>query len=423
MPYPSAQFESPMRRVVITGMGIIAPNGRDLRNFWNAVRDGKSAAGPLTRFDPAGSPCRISAEIRDFEPADYMEAKTAKRLERSLQYGVAAAKMAAADAEIDFNTVDPDRTGVVEATSLSNVDAAYKGRRAFDERGVRAINPSLMISGYVGSGSAEIANQIGCQGHAITCSSSSASGNDVMGYALSMIRHEDVDIMVAGGTEAPIIDTVFSGFAQARAMTRWTGNPAEAMKPFDERGDGFVMGEGGAYVVLEELSHALSRGARIYAEVLAQGRSCEAYHPMAPHPDGKGVARAMEKALRISGIQPGSIDYINVHGTANPPNDIAETRAIKKIFGPYAHRVAVGSTKPITGHPLAAAGAIETVICALALQHQVIPPTLNLQHPHPDCDLDYVPHRARPYPIRAAMNLNSGFGGKVSCLILSRYPP
>ncbi len=423
MPYPSAQFESPMRRVVITGMGVIAPNGRDLRNFWNAVRDGKSAAGPLTRFDPAGSPCRISAEIRDFEPADYMEAKTAKRLERSLQYGVAAAKMAAADAEIDFNTVDPDRTGVVEATSLSNVDAAYKGRRAFDERGVRAINPSLMISGYVGSGSAEIANQIGCQGHAITCSSSSASGNDVMGYALSMIRHEDVDIMVAGGTEAPIIDTVFSGFAQARAMTRWTGNPAEAMKPFDERGDGFVMGEGGAYVVLEELSHALSRGARIYAEVLAQGRSCEAYHPMAPHPDGKGVARAMEKALRISGIQPGSIDYINVHGTANPPNDIAETRAIKKIFGPYAHRVAVGSTKPITGHPLAAAGAIETVICALALQHQVIPPTLNLQHPHPDCDLDYVPHRARPYPIRAAMNLNSGFGGKVSCLILSRYPP
>jgi len=403
-------------------MGIIAPNGKDLNTFWNAVRDGRSAAGPLTRFDPGVSPCRIAAEIHEFDPTLYIDAKTAKRLERSLQFGVAAAKLAAADAGIDFNQIDPDRTGVVEATSLSNVDAAYKGRRAFDERGVRAINPSLMISGYVGSGSAEIANQIGCQGHAITCSSSSASGNDVMGYALSMIRHEDVDIMVAGGAETPIIDTVFSGFAQARAMTRWTGDPKEAMKPFDQRGDGFVMGEGGAYVVLEELSHALSRGARIYAEVLAQGRSCEAYHPMAPHPDGKGVVRAMEKALRIAAIQPSSIDYINVHGTANAPNDIAETRAIKRVFGTNARRVAVGSTKPITGHPLAAAGAIETVICALALQHQVIPPTLNLQQPHPDCDLDYVPHVARPYPIRAAMNLNSGFGGKVSCLILSHYP-
>jgi 3-oxoacyl-[acyl-carrier-protein] synthase II len=404
-------------------MGIIAPNGSDLASFWNAVRNGQSAVAPLTRFDPGVSPCRLAAEIKAFNPGDYMEAKTAKRLERSLHYGVAAAHNAAADAGIDFKEIDPDRTGVVEATSLSNVDAAYKGRRAFDERGIRAINPSLMISGYVGSGSAEIATQIGCQGHAITCSSSSASGNDVMGYALSMIRHEDVDVMVAGGAEAPIIDTVFSGFAQARAMTRWAGEPTQAMKPFDQAGDGFVMGEGGAYVVLEELSHALSRGAHIYAEVLAQGRSCEAYHPMAPHPDGKGVVRAMEKALRISGIEPTMVDYINVHGTANPPNDIAETRAIKHIFGSHARRVAVGSTKPITGHPLAAAGAIETVICALALTHQVIPPTLNLRNPHPDCDLDYVPHVARPYPLRAVMNLNSGFGGKVSCLMLAAYAP
>ena len=277
--------------------------------------------------------------------------------------------------------IDADRTGVVEATSLSNVDAAYKGRRAFDERGIKAINPSLMISGYVGSGSAEIATRIGCKGHAITCSSSSASGNDVLGYALSMIRYEDVDVMLAGGAEAPIIDTVFSGFAQARAMTRWTGNPAEAMRPFDEQADGFVMGEGGAYLVLEELGHALSRGARIYAEVLAQGRSCEAYHPMAPEPNGKGPARAMEKASRTAGIAPSAVDYINVHGTANPANDIAETRAIKSFFGAHARQLSVSSTKPITGHLLAAAGALESVICALALQNQVIPPTLNLRKP------------------------------------------
>ncbi len=411
-----------IRRVVITGMGVVAPSGSNLDQFWRSIVGGISAAGPLTRFDRAGGPCQVACEVQGFDPVDYMEAKTAKRLERSLQFGLAAACMAKEDAGIDFEQIDPDRTGVVEATSLSNVDAAYKGRRAFDERGVKAINPSLMISGYVGSGSAEIATRIGCKGHAITCSSSSASGNDVLGYALSMIRYEDVDIMLAGGAEAPIIDTVFSGFAQARAMTRWTGEPAQAMKPFDEQGDGFVMGEGGAYLVLEELGHALSRGAKIYAEVLAQGRSCEAYHPMAPEPNGKGPARAMEKAMRTAGIAPSMVDYINVHGTANSANDIAETRAIKSFFGAHARQLSISSTKPITGHLLAAAGALETVICALALKHQVIPPTLNLRKPWPDCDLDYVRDRARPYPLEVLMNLNSGFGGKVSCLVLGRAP-
>jgi 3-oxoacyl-[acyl-carrier-protein] synthase II len=411
------------RRVVITGMGVIAPNGLDLETFWASVRDGVSAAGVVTRFDLRECPSRVAAEIHDWSPAGYMDRKVAHRLERSHQYGVAAAKLAAADAGLDLKEIDPDRVGVVEATSVSNYDAAYKGRHAVDTRGHRTVTPSMMISGYVGSGSAEIANELGTRGHAITCSSGSASGNDVMGYSANMIRHEDVDVMVAGGTEAPLVDTIFFGFAQSQAMTRWKGPPAEAMKPFDQRGDGFIMGEGGAYVVLEELTHALSRDARIYAEVLAHGRSCEAYHPMAPHPDGAGVARAMEKALRSAGIDRNEVDYINPHGSANAVNDIAETRAIRKTFGAHASRIAVTSTKPIMGHSLAAAGALETVVCALALSRSVIPPTINLQQRLPECDLDYLPQKPRPYPLRVAMSLNSGFGGKTSCLILRRWQP
>lgn len=409
------------RRVVITGMGVISPVGQDLGTFWKNVHDGKSAAAPVTRFDVTGSPSHLAAEIRDWDPSRYLDAKSAKRFERSLQYSVAAAKLAVADAGVDFAKLDADRAGVVEATSLSNLEAAYSARDALDARGARGVSPSMMISGYVGSGSAEIANAVGCRGHALTCSSSSASGNDVMGYARHMIQHEDIDVMIAGGAEAPIVDTVFFGFAQSRAMTRWSGTPSAAMKPFDEAGDGFVMGEGGAYLVLEELTHALSRGARIYAEVLGQARACEAYHPMAPHPDGWGVARAMRKAMHSGLVDFDRVNYINVHGTANPPNDLAETRAIKEVFGAHARKLAVSSTKPVTGHPLAAAGAIETVICTLAIANSRIPPTINLQKPHPECDLDYVPNQARPYPIDVALSLNSGFGGKTSCLILGRY--
>ena len=403
-------------------MGLISPAGHTLPIFWKNLSEGRSAVAPLTRFHPSDSPSRLAAEIPNWNALDFIEAKLARRLDRSAQYGLAAAKLAVADAHINLAEIDPDRVGVVEATSLSNYDAAYKGRRSVDQRGYRTVTPSMMINGYVGSGSAEIATEIGCKGHSITCSSSSASGSDVMGYAMSMIQHEDVDVMVAGGSEAPLVDTIYYGFAMSHAMTRWSGPPAEAMKPFDRQGDGFVMGEGGAYIVLEELGHALSRNARIYAELLGHGRSCEAFHAMAPEPNGQGVIRAIEKTLRKARLHPDSIDYINSHGTANAVSDLAEVRAIKTCFGPHSRKIAVSSTKPITGHSLAAAGATETIICALALVHRLIPPTLNLSTPHDECDLDFVPAKARPYPLRTAMNLNSGFGGKTSCLLLARYP-
>jgi 3-oxoacyl-[acyl-carrier-protein] synthase II len=237
-----------------------------------------------------------------------------------------------------------------------------------------------------------------------------------------MIRHEDVNVMVAGGAEAPIVPHIWGGLCLSRVMTRRNSTPLESMRPFDRSRDGMLLGEGAAYLVLEELSYALSRGARIYAEILGHGRSCEAYHPVAPHPEGIGYHRAMQKALRDARISPDSVDYINAHGTATDANDVVETKAIKRVFGAHASRVAISSTKPVTGHLLGATGALETVVCALAVYHQEIPLTLNLHEPDPECDLDYVPDRSRPYPIRAAMNLSSGFGGKNSCLILSRYP-
>ena len=412
----------PRRRVVITGMGVMTPNGTDLATFWTNVCKGRSAATELTRFDPKDSPSRLACEIRNWCPTDYMDAKTAKRLERSHQYGIAASRCAATDAGLDFKFIDPDRAGVVEGTSVSNYDAAYNGRRAVDERGHRTVTPSMMISGYVGSGSAEIANQLHCKGHAVTMSSGSSSGNDVIGYALSMIQNEDVDVMVAGAAEAPLIDTIFFGFAQSHAMSRSTGDPTEAMKPFDQHSDGFVMGEGAAFLVLEELGHALSRDAKIHAEVVSHGRSCEAYHPMAPNPDGTGVVRAIEKALRRGEVDPLSVDYINPHGSANGINDIAETRAIRNVFGKHADRLAVSSIKPVTGHSLAAAGAIEAVATVLAISTREIPPTINLRNPWPECDLDYVVGTSRLYPVRVALCLNSGFGGKTSCLALRAYP-
>ncbi len=409
------------RRVVITGMGVIAANGNDLSGFWHTIQKGVSAAVPLTRFDTSNAPTRIAAEIQDFDATRYMDSKTARRLDRSLQYSVAAARLAASDARLDLGAVDPDRVGIVEGTSLSNNETAARTEIAYSQKGYRGVSPLAMINGYCGGGSGEIALELGCKGHSITCSSGSASGNDVMGYALTMIQNDEVDIMVAGGAEAPILPQIWGVFCQSKVMTRNNDCPKEAMRPFDKSRNGFLLGEGGGFIVLEELSHALGRGAKIYAEVLGHGRCSEAYHPVAPHPEGMGIHRAMEKALRKARLHATEVDYINVHGTATEANDLVETRAIKRLFGSHAKRLAVSATKPVTGHLLAAAGAVETIVCTLALHHQEIPLTLNLKEPADECDLDYVSSRSRPYPIRTVMNLNSGFGGKNSCLILGQY--
>jgi 3-oxoacyl-[acyl-carrier-protein] synthase II len=409
------------RRVVITGIGIIAANGSNKKAFWESIRDGRSAADFMTRFDVSEIPSKVSAEVRDFQAKDYMDQKASRRLDRALQFSVAAAQLAKKDAGIDFEHMDPDRCGVAEGTSMSNNEAAHATKEAFLTRGYRAVSVAGVISGAAGAGSGEVAHELGVKGHAVTICSSSASGNDAIGYALNMVRGEDVDVMIAGGAEAPIIESAWGGLCANRVMTRNCDNPKTAMRPFDRTRDGFVLGEGAGYVVLEELTHALSRGAHIYAEMVAHGRSCEAFHPLAPHPDGVGYYRAMEKALRQGGIEREEIDYINAHGTATPANDAIETKAIKRFFGEHQYRLSVSSTKPVTGHLMGGAGALETIVCALALHHEVIPMTANLKEPDPECDLDYVAERSRPYPLRVVLNLNSGFGGKNSCMILRRF--
>jgi len=408
---------------VVTGIGVIAPNGKGAKSFWESIRDGKSAAAPLTRFPPRDSPVRIACEVANFDPTEYIEPKAAKRLDRSIQFAVCAARQASDDASLDCRAIDPDRIGVVEGTSVSNNETAARAEEEFAAHGYRGVSLHAMINGYAGGGSGEVALKLGARGHAITLSTGSASGNDVMGYALGMIQNDEVDVMIAGGAEAPIIPSIWGTFCQGKVMSRHPGDPREAMRPFDASRDGFVLGEGAAFLVLEEMSHAIGRNARIYCELLAHGRACESYHPVAPHPDGIGILRAMDRAIHRARLQKTAVDYVNAHGTATEANDRVENAAIKKFFGPHARRIALSATKPVTGHLLAASGAIEAAVCALALFHQTIPPTINLKTPAPDCDLDYVSGKARPYPMQFAMSMNSGFGGKNACLLLGRFDP
>jgi 3-oxoacyl-[acyl-carrier-protein] synthase II len=410
------------RRVVVTGLGVISPSGHNLGGFWKNLREGNSAADKVTRFDVTNLPVKIAAEVKNFDVQDFVEKSKAGRFDLTVQYGVAAATMAVQDAGIDLSKVDADRLGVVEGTTISGSESVIKARDSFVEsdENYRALHPYNVVAGYCGEGSSTIGLQLGIRGHAITYCSGCASGNDAIGYAAQMIRTDEADVIVAGGSEQ-ICEMLHVGFCRVQAMTEHNGDPKTAMRPFDKSRDGFVLGEGAAFLVLEELSHALGRGAKIYAEIAGHGRSCEAYHATDPHPEGIGYYRAMEKALRQARLLPSEVDYVNAHGSATPQNDPIETAALKRIFGKHAQRLAVSATKPITGHLMGASGAIETLICVLTLWHEEIPPTINLSTPDKSCDLDYVVRQARSYPVRVALNLNAGFGGRYACLILQKY--
>lgn len=410
------------RRVVITGMGVISPNGKDLKTFWGNVRSGTSAAGPVTRFDASKLPTTIAAEVKDFDVAQFVKSRKPGRFDLSIQYGVAAATLAAQDAAIDFNESDPDRVCVVEGTTISGAESMLKANDSYkiNSGNFRAMHPYNLIASYCGEGSSTIALHLGIRGHAVTYCSGCASGNDAIGYATRMIQLDEADVALAGGAEA-MIDMLHIGFCRMRTMSEKNADPARAMRPFDRGRDGFVLGEGAVFFVLEELSHALGRGARIYGEIIGQGRSSEAYHATDPHPDGLGYVRCLEKALRDAQILPSEVQYINAHGSATPLNDPVETKAIKRVFKDHSRRLAVSATKPVTGHLMGASGAIETLICALAISHQEIPPTINLTEPEEGCDLDYVAGEARSYPVKVAVNLNAGFGGRYACLILKKF--
>lgn len=416
------RIDLPERRVVITGMGVVSPSGKDLPGFWHNLRHGISAAGPVSRFDVSRLPVKIAAEVKDFVVSDFIKSRKPGRFDLTIQYGVAAATLAVKDAAIDLQTLDSDRVGVVEGTTISGMESIIKTRDAFvnNDENFRALHPYNLVASYCGEGSSTISLHLGIRGHAVTYCSGCASGNDAIGYATDLIEQDDVDVVVAGGSEQTL-EMLHVGFCRLRAMTEQSGEPSRAMRPFDRSRDGFVLGEGAAFFVLEELSHALGRGARIYAEIAGHGRSCEAYHATDPHPEGVGYVKALEKALRRARAHPTEVDYINAHGSATPLNDPVETKAIKRVFREHARRLAISATKPITGHLMGASGALEAMITALAIYHEEIPATINLNDPDPACDLDYVPGETRSYPIRVGVNLNAGFGGRYACLVLKKF--
>jgi 3-oxoacyl-[acyl-carrier-protein] synthase II len=409
------------RRVVVTGLGVIAPNGNTVPDFWSTVIQGQSAASWVTRFDASQMPCRFACEVKNFDPGRYMDEKKAKRFDRSILYAIGAGKQALDDAGFEPSRINPDRFGIIEGTSVSGLDNTLREHTKFVERGYRSIQPSNLVNAFCGGASSELAIELGLQCQATTITTACSAGNDAIGYGLRAIRDDVADVMLAGATEAPIVDGYYAIFAAAGVMTRQKENPAAAMRPFDRDRDGFVLGEGSAFLVLEELTHALARGARIYCEVSGHGQACDAHSIVALHPDAIGSIRAIERAMFAAGVNPDEVDYVNAHGSATGMNDVLETKALKATLRSRAQRIPISATKPVTGHLAGGAAAIEAVVCALALARGVVPPTANLSTAATGCDLDYVQGAARDYPLKTALSLSAGFGGKHSALLMRKY--
>ena len=383
------------RRVVVSGIGAITPIGITRGNLWTGVRAERSAVGSLTRFDPSIFRSHNAAEVRDFVPTDHLETKRAKRLDRFGQFSVVAARQALEDAHIDLASEDRDRIGSMMGTALGGVGYAEEQLGLFLKEGLRAVEPMLALAVFGGASSCNIAIEFGVRGPNSTNAMSCASGTIAIGESFRQIRDGYADVMIAGGAEAPLAPLCYGAFALIRAMSTRNDDPGSSSRPFDRDRDGFVMGEGSAVLILEERSRALARGAPIYAEVLGFGTTNDAHHMTAPLPDGSQAARSISIALNDADLSASDVGYVNAHGSSTPLNDPTETLAIKRVFGDHAYRVPVSSTKGYYGHALGASGAIEAAICAMAIQNQWIPPTVNLKTPDAACDLDHVPTTGR----------------------------
>lgn len=408
-------------RVVVTGMGVVSPVGTGLEAFWSALVAGRSGIGPITRFDASEFATRIAGEVRDFDPTRYLDKKEARRMDRFTQFAVAAAGMALEDAGLGTDGLDRDRVAVILGCGIGGIETLEDQARVLVNRGPGRISPFFVPMMIPNMAAGQIAITFGFRGPNVTTVTACASGANAIGDAFKMIQRGQVDVAVTGGTEAPITPLSVAGFCAMKALSTRNDEPERACRPFDAGRDGFVMSEGAAVLVLEGLSHARRRGARIYAEVLGYGSSCDAYHITAPDPEGAGAALAMAAALADAGLGPQDIDYINAHGTSTPLNDRLESLAIKQVFGPRAYEIPVSSTKSMIGHLLGAAGAIEAVATILTMVRGVIPPTINYEEPDPECDLDYVPNVARPARVDRALSNSLGFGGHNVTLVFGRY--
>ena len=409
------------RRAVITGIGPITCMGTGREAFWAGIRAGRSGISRITTFDTSAIKAHCGGEIRDWDPTRFFAPHRLKRLDRYAQFAVASALLALEDSGLPWSREQPThRVGVSFGTALGGIANAESEHQLFLKKGSRGVNPTLALQVFGGSAHSNIAIECGFRGPGTTNSNSCASGVVSVGEALRYIRDGMADVFVAGGAEAPLSPLTFGAFDFIKTMSRWTGDPPFACKPFDLERDGFVMGEGAASLIVEEYEHARARGARIYAEVLGYSLNNEAYHMTTPLPSGEAVIACMQDALADAQISPESVDYINAHASGTQLNDSNECQAIKAVFGPHAARLAVSGTKAYTAHPLGATGAMETAICALAIHEGFIPPTLHYQTPDPACDLDVVPNIGQEQPVRFAMNNAFGFGGINSALVLGR---
>src|SRR5450830_1087186 len=410
------------RRVVVTGMGMITPVGNDVATTWRSLIEGKSGTAPITKFDASNFPVRFAAEVKGFNPLDYMDRKEAKRADQYTQYAVAAARQAMTSANlVERNGMDPDRIGVIIGSGIGGLKSFEEQHDVYRERGVGKISP-FFISMFIADIAAGIVSmQFNAKGPNYATVSACATSAHAIGDAYRTVQYGDADVMITGGAEAAVTPMAIGGFANMKALSERNESPATASRPFDATRDGFVMGEGAGIVILEELGHAKRRGARIYAEVGGYGATGDAHHLTAPAPDGDGAQRAMKRALKDAGLEPKDIQYINAHGTSTPANDLNETAAIKAVFGEHAKHVNVSSTKSATGHMLGAAGAVEAVVSSMVVGTGIIPPTINYHTPEPELDLNYTPNTSVKRDVNAVLSNSFGFGGHNTTLAIKRY--
>jgi 3-oxoacyl-[acyl-carrier-protein] synthase II len=409
------------QRVVVTGMGVVTSLGTDLERFWGNLMEGKSGVSRIESFDVSEYPTRIAAEIKDFSPEQFqLDKKESRRMDRFVQFAAAASLMAVKDAGLDIGgNAEPDRVGVMIGSGIGGLGTWEEQHKVLLEKGPKRVSPFFIPMMIANMASGQVSMLTGAKGPNSTAVTACATGTHSIGDSFKMIQRGDADVMICGGAEATIRPTGMAGFCALRAMSVRNDEPEKASRPFDIDRDGFVMGEGAGVLVVESLEHALKRGARIYAEIIGYGMSGDAYHMTDPDPDG--AARCMTRALKDAGLAPETIDYINAHGTSTPVGDKSETTAIKKAFGDHAYKLAVSSTKSMTGHLLGAAGGVEAVILALTLKNGVIPPTINLDNQDPECDLDYVPNKPRQADVRTAISNSFGFGGHNATIVMRKY--
>ena len=409
------------RRVVVTGLGLISPVGIGVQASWDAAVAGKVGIGPITQFDASTFPVRIAGEVKGFDPAQYIDAKEIKKMDRFIHLAMAAAMMAHEDSGIKITSDNAERVGVFIGSGIGGLNSIEHYHKALLEKGHRRVSPFFIPMVCINLASGNVSIHLGAKGPNSAVVTACATGSHAIGEAFRIIQRGEADVMFAGGSESVICPLAVAGFAAMKALSTRNDEPEKSSRPFDSARDGFVMGEGTGILVLESLESAIARNARIYAEISGYGMSGDAYHISSPAPEGEGAARCMKAALRDAGIGPEKIDYINAHGTSTKYGDELETMAIKTVFGEHAYRLCVSSTKSMTGHLLGAAGGVEAIFSVLSIAKGIVLPTVNLDNPDPECHLDYVPHKARELKIEYALSNSFGFGGTNACLIFSRY--